>query len=43
VRLGGYGAGVAGLCGVSALRVGVMAGHGPGGCVFSGVGGAEGP
>ena len=43
MRLGGYGAGVAGLCGVSALRVGVMAGHGLGGCVFSGVGGAEGP
>ena len=43
VRLGGCGAGVVGLCGASALRVGVMAGHGPGGCVFSGVGGAEGP
>jgi len=47
VRLGGCGAGVASLCGASAcvyLRVGVMAGHGPGGlfylhggCVFSGV------
>jgi len=46
VRLGGYGAGVAGLCGAPAsvyLRVGVMAGRGPGGlfylrggCVFSG-------
>jgi len=45
VRLGGYGAGVAGLCGASAcvyLGVGVMVGHGPvglfylrGGCVFS--------